>query len=112
MGDIVASLGQAANSDAFASATLAAILEKSPTSLEVAFRAISTGSTLSMDECMRMEFRILNRMLQGHDFFEGIRAAIIDKGSSPKWRPATLDAVDPAAIEGYFAPLAEGDLAL
>ena len=33
------------------------------------------GSTLSMDDCMRMEFRILNRMLAGHDFYEGIRAA-------------------------------------
>ncbi len=41
---------------------------------------ISAGLTLSMDECMRMEFRILNRMLEGHDFYEGIRAAIIDKG--------------------------------
>ena len=35
-----------------------------------------------MDECMRMEFRILNRMLAGHDFYEGIRAVIIDKGST------------------------------
>ena len=38
---------------------------RSPTSLDVAFRQISAGATLSMDECMRMEFRILNRMLEG-----------------------------------------------
>jgi len=108
--DIMVSLEQSADSDAFAKSTLAAMREKSPTSLEVAFRAIATGSALSMDECMRMEFRIVNRMLRGHDFYEGIRAAIIDKGSRPAWRPAALDAVDPADIETYFAPLPGGDL--
>lgn len=110
--DIIASLKQSADNDEFAASTLAAMLEKSPTSLEVAFRAITSGLALSMEECMRMEFRIVNRMLHGHDFYEGIRAAIIDKGSRPKWRPDRLDAVDPADVESYFAPLPEGDLVL
>jgi enoyl-CoA hydratase len=110
--DIMVSLEQSAGSDAFAAATLDAMREKSPTSLEVAYRAITSGSSLSMDECMRMEFRIVNRMLRGHDFYEGIRAAIIDKGSRPQWRPATLDAVNPADVESYFAPLPTGDLVL
>ncbi len=105
--DIFTSLEQAAKTDEFAAATLATMRSKSPTSLAVAFRAISAGLTLSMDDCMRMEFRILNRMLAGHDFYEGIRAAIIDKGSKPVWRPATLDEVDPAVVDAYFAPLAK-----
>jgi enoyl-CoA hydratase/carnithine racemase len=112
LGDIVSSLERAAGTDEFAADTLAVMRTKSPTSLNVTFRAITTGSTLSMDECMRMEYRILNRMLTGHDFYEGIRAAIIEKGSVPQWRPARLEDVDPAEIEGYFAPLAEGDLVL
>ena len=110
--DIVASLERSAKTDKFAADTLAVMRLKSPTSLEVTFRAITTGSTLSMDECMRMEFRILNRLLAGHDFYEGIRAAIIDKGSVPQWRPARIEDVDPAVIESYFAPLPGGDLAL
>jgi enoyl-CoA hydratase len=109
---IKASLARAAETDAFCAQTLAALEKKSPTSLEVAFRAITSGSTLSMDDCMRMEFRILNRMLAGHDFYEGIRAAIIDKGSTPRWAPASLDMVDPAGVQAYFAPLAGGDLML
>jgi hypothetical protein len=60
---------------------------------------------------MLMEFRILNRMLAGHDFYEGIRAALIDKGSKPQWRPATLEEVDPEVVEAYFAPLPGGELA-
>ena len=54
-----------------------------------------------------MEFRILNRMLAGHDFYEGIRAAIVDKGSTPQWKPASVEAVRPADVDAYFAPLAE-----
>ena len=110
--DIVGSLERAAPGDAFAAATLATIRTRSPTSLAVAWRQISAGLTLSMDECMRMEFRILNRMLAGHDFYEGIRAAIIEKGSKPHWRPEALDAVRQEDVDAYFAPLPGGDLSL
>ena len=91
--DIVTSLERAAVADQFAADTLATIRTRSPTSLHVTFRAITTGSTMSMDECMRMEFRILNRMLQSHDLYEGIRAALIDKGSAPRWQPSRLEDV-------------------
>ena len=61
---------------------------------------------------MRMEFRILNRMLVGHDFYEGIRATLVDKGSIPKWCPATLDAVRLEDVDAYFAPLGDRELVL
>ncbi|CCV06425.1 3-hydroxyisobutyryl-CoA hydrolase,mitochondrial [Mesorhizobium metallidurans STM 2683] len=110
--DIVGSLERASAVDDFAARTLATIGTRSPTSLHIAWRQISAGLTLSMDECMKMEFRILNRMLSGHDFYEGIRAAIIDKGSTPLWRPASLDAVSAADVDAYFAPLYERELKL
>src|SRR5690606_19503710 len=94
VGAIATSLRHASTGDSFAADMLAALLAKSPTSLEVTCRALAAGAALSMDECMRMEFRIVNRMLGGHDFYEGIRAAIIDKGSAPAWRPPLLEAVD------------------
>ncbi|TIS47633.1 enoyl-CoA hydratase/isomerase family protein [Mesorhizobium sp.] len=112
LADTISSLEQAAAEDAFAAKTLATIRMRSPTSLNVAWREISAGLALSMDECMKMEFRILNRMLAGHDFYEGIRAAIIDKGSMPEWRPASLDAVSVADVDAYFAPLGAGELEL
>ena len=91
---------------------LAAIGKASPTSVAVTFRQINTGAMLDMDECMRMEFRILNRMVASHDFPEGIRAVIIDKDGAPQWKPATLAEVGDAAVEAYFAPLPGGDLRL
>lgn len=109
---VIASLEADAAGDAFAAETLAALKIKSPTSLCVAFDQIEAGAALEIDECMRMEFRILNRMLAGHDFYEGIRAAVIDKDNAPVWRPASLDEVDPAVIAAHFAPLPAGELRL
>jgi enoyl-CoA hydratase len=54
---------------------------------------------------MRTEFRIVNRIPAGVDFYEGVRAVIIDKDNAPKWRPDRLEDVTPAAVDAYFAPL-------
>ncbi|MEQ1953458.1 enoyl-CoA hydratase/isomerase family protein [Mesorhizobium sp. CN2-181] len=113
LGDLLVGLEQAREAgETVAETALAAIGKASPTSVAVTFREINTGAMLDMDECMRMEFRILNRMVAGHDFPEGIRAAIIDKDGAPKWQPPTLAGVGDAAVEAYFAPLPGGDLKL
>ncbi|MFC5583765.1 enoyl-CoA hydratase/isomerase family protein [Nitratireductor kimnyeongensis] len=98
--------------DDWAHQTLATIEKRSPTSLCVAFRQVRAGAMLEMDECMTMEFRILNRMLAGHDFYEGIRAVLVEKGSTPRWQPETLGEISEEYINSYFAPLPEGELKL
>ncbi len=113
LGDLMRGLRQAGDhGDPIAAKSLEAIGLASPTSIAVTFRQIDTGAMLEIDECMRMEFRIANRFLAGADFFEGIRAAVIDKDSSPRWRPASLDLLAEPEIEAYFAPLPGGDLRL
>lgn len=96
----------------FAGATAALIRAKSPTSLKIALRQVRVGRDLSFADCMRTEFRIVSRIVHGHDFYEGVRAAIIDKDQKPAWRPATLSEVTDEMIEAHFAPLGEGELDL
>ena len=106
-------LGSLASADgAFEAGAAETIGKRSPTSLKVAFRQIVEGRGRPMAECMNMEFRILNRMLAGHDFYEGIRAVVIDKDNRPAWRPATLEEVSAEAVDAYFAPLGEKELGL
>ncbi|MEA2935825.1 MAG: enoyl-CoA hydratase [Variibacter sp.] len=96
----------------FAGATAALMRAKSPTSLKIALRQVRLGKQMSFAECMRTEFRIVSRIVRGHDFYEGVRAAIIDKDQAPVWHPATLKAVSDELIDAHFAPLPEGELEL
>src|SRR5690606_29220937 len=105
--EIIESLKAEAAADPFAARTLATIEGRSPTSLLVAWREIEAGRGLSMADCMRMEYRILVRMLAEHDFYEGIRAAIVDKDRQPKWQPSRIEDVSTADIDAYFASLGE-----
>lgn len=89
----------------------ALIRSRSPTSMKIAYGQIRTGRQLSFTDCMKMEFRIACRMLKGHDFYEGVRAVIVDKDNKPDWQPATLAGVRDADVEAYFAPL-ENELPL
>jgi enoyl-CoA hydratase len=89
----------------FAAAMAALMRTKSPTSLKIALAQMRRGRALDFTECMRTEFRIVSRVMRGHDVYEGIRAVIIDKDQKPRWEPASLQAVTAAEVERHFAPL-------
>jgi enoyl-CoA hydratase len=103
--EILRRLDQAAGSSDLARNVAESIRTKSPTSLAIALEQMQRGAALEFAEAMRMEFRIVSRIAYGHDFYEGVRATLIDKGARPHWTPATIEAVGPAAIAAYFAPL-------
>jgi enoyl-CoA hydratase len=101
-----------ADGSEWAKASAATIRKKSPTSLKITFRQLREGQHLSFDDCMRMEFRMVNRVIAGHDFYEGVRATIIDKDNAPNWRPADLAQVSEEDVRAYFAPLGDKELRL
>jgi enoyl-CoA hydratase len=57
-----------------------------------------------LDE-MRMEFGIVTRMFRHGDFYEGVRALLIDKDNAPRWDPPTPEEVTPEMVDSYFEPL-------
>jgi enoyl-CoA hydratase len=101
-----------ADGSTWARETAQTIRTKSPTSLKITFRQLREGRRKEFDDCMRMEYRMVNRIIAGHDFYEGVRATIIDKDGSPKWSPVALEDVAAPAVDAYFAPLGQGELAL
>jgi len=96
----------------FAGATAALIRAKSPTSLKIALAQVRGGKAWSFTDCMRAEFRIVSRIIHGHDFYEGVRAVIIDKDQKPAWQPARLADVQEGEVERHFAPLDSTELEL
>ncbi|MDR3528815.1 MAG: enoyl-CoA hydratase/isomerase family protein [Rhizomicrobium sp.] len=105
VGDILAMLDQDEIDDEWSSETAALMRRRSPTSLNLTYNEIRSGKTLSFEDCMRMEFRMATRILQGKDFYEGVRSVIVDKDNAPKWSPANLSDVSDDEIHAYFAPL-------
>lgn len=101
----------AADASLFAQDTLAGMRKKSPMSMAIALEQIRRGGTLDFDEVMVMEFRIVSRIIRDPDFYEGVRALIIDKDNAPIWNPASIEAIDPARVAEHFAPL-DADLKL
>ena len=100
-----------ARGGAWAETQLGILAAKSPTSLKITFEQMRRGARLDFDACMAMEYRIANGCVLGHDFYEGIRAVVVDKDQKPAWRPASLAEVSEADVAAYFErPPFEGDL--
>ncbi|OLF78045.1 enoyl-CoA hydratase [Maricaulis sp. W15] len=74
---------------------------KSPTALKLTLACLRKGADLSFGDVMCQDLRVSSWCLTGTDFYEGVRAVIIDKDQAPKWAPAA----DDSAIEKAFAPL-------
>lgn len=101
---ILASL--AADDSAWAADQLKVLSTKSPQTLKVAFRQLELGGqATTFAENMAMEYRIGARVVQRHDFIEGVRAVIVDKDNAPRWDPPTPTEVDDATLDAIFAPL-------
>jgi enoyl-CoA hydratase/carnithine racemase len=96
----------------WAAGIAATIRTKSPMSLKIALRQMRLGPSLTFAACMRTEFRIVSRIVHGHDFYEGVRAVLVDKDNAARWRPADLAAVSEAEVERHFAPLGPAELDL
>lgn len=86
----------------FARLQLTTLRRASPTSVFIAFEQMRRGLAHDLAGCLGLEFRVVTHILDGHDFFEGVRAVLIDKDQAPKWRPSRLEEVDPAAIAALF----------
>ena len=99
-----------ADGSPFATDTLKQLRTKSPLSLKVTFRQLTRHGDLSFDEAMKLEYRLAVHCNFGREFFEGIRAVVVDKDQAPQWRPARLEDVTEAMVDDYFRMPAGGDM--
>lgn len=88
--------------------TIGKLKEASPLCLKVSLKSIREGRFQNLDECLVREYRTtchaLSNKISG-DFFEGVRARLIDKDYSPKWDPPCLEQVSRESVDHYFSPL-------
>ncbi|XP_042730693.1 3-hydroxyisobutyryl-CoA hydrolase, mitochondrial isoform X1 [Lagopus leucura] len=110
MEEIVQKLKQ--DGSPFALKQLETINKMSPTSLKLTLRQLREGASLSLQDVFTMEYRLSQACMRGHDFYEGVRAVLIDKDQSPRWKPAALEEVSDEFVDNCFKPLGNNDLKL
>lgn len=87
----------------FAKETLAVLQSRSPTSLKLTLRLLRAArQSTDLCECLEREYHAGLQALQLDEFYEGVRAVVIEKDRNAKWDPPTIDAVDDGAIDIYF----------
>jgi enoyl-CoA hydratase len=86
-----------------ARAALDVIGKASPTSLKVTLRNLREAAEFErVEQSFQQDYRIALACIAGHDFIEGIRAAIVDKDRNPAWHPARLEDVTDDIVDRHF----------
>jgi enoyl-CoA hydratase len=94
-----------------AQAALDVMRKASPTSLKVTLHNIRSAATFDrVEQSFVQDYRIALACIAGHDFIEGIRAAIIDKDRNPRWRPDKIEAVTPEIVDRHFRSVGKLEL--
>jgi enoyl-CoA hydratase len=94
----------------WARAALETLAKASPTSLKTTLHQLQIGAGYDVEEALQLEYRMTQHMMQRHDFFEGVRALLVDKDQAPKWQPASLAEIGEEDVAFYFRPLGEREL--
>ncbi len=104
MAEILARLD--ADESDFARETHAAVRRASPLSACTTLALIrAVRGPDSIEHTLTMEYRATHRAISEGDLLEGIRAAVIDKDRTPKWRHGAIADVAPGEVEAMLAPL-------
>nr|WP_241480471.1 enoyl-CoA hydratase/isomerase family protein [Legionella norrlandica] len=64
-----------------------ALLRKSPLSLKVTLAQLQKAKSLTLEECLKMDFDLAEHFMKGSDFYEGVRSLLINKDKNPQWKP-------------------------
>ncbi|WP_455480028.1 enoyl-CoA hydratase/isomerase family protein [Bartonella sp. B23] len=89
----------------FAQECYDSLLSRSPTSLKIIWKQMKQSSFQTFEDCIKVENRIAHHMINSHDFYEGVRAMLIEKDRTPKWQPDKLSDITDEMIDLYFQPV-------
>jgi len=83
------------------------IRRKSPLAMCVTFEALRRGAKKNFQEVMTQELDLSLNFIMTQDFYEGIRAQLIDKDRNPKWSHESVNAVTEPQVQRVFRKVAK-----
>ena len=88
--------------DAWHRETLNTLMQKAPLSLKVTLAQLQKAKSMTMAECVKMDYCLVGHFMRDHDFYEGVRALLVDKDKTPHWQPSSLSLVTNTKVADYF----------
>lgn len=93
MQGIMTSLSQCSSKDPLCNDTYRRLWECSPSSLVLTLGLLHRNEGRPLEEVFAVEARAAGFMIRRPDYFEGIRARLLEKDSYPRWQPSTIKEV-------------------
>jgi enoyl-CoA hydratase len=88
------------------------LAEKSPMSLKITHRHLREARAMDLRAALIADFRLACRILEGREFYEGVRAHLLEQDRVPKWRPERLEDVRMEGVDAHFVALGQEELNL
>ena len=85
---------------------------KCPMSLAVTTLLIEDSFNRTLKECLEIEYRLSQKMVNRHDFGEGIEAVLIKKHHNPRWEPNSIKDIIKDDLEKLFSSTIDNELKL
>lgn len=76
--------------------------------MKITMEQLRRGKELNLAECLKMELRICRTVMLNNDFYEGVRALLVDKDNQPAWIPNQIQDVTDELVQSFFDPMPEG----
>lgn len=93
----------AAGEDEWFKAPAQSLAKGSPTAAHVTWEYLRRTRRMSLAEVLALDLTLARQCQRHPDFPEGVRALLIDKDRTPKWSPASFEAVTRGLVAGHFS---------
>ncbi|KAK1576060.1 hypothetical protein Q3G72_010578 [Acer saccharum] len=83
-----------------------------PTGLKLFLRSIREGRRQNHEGCLLHEYTVICHVIRrtvSNDFYEGVRAKLLEKGKKPEWQPSKLELVEEEMVDRCFGRVDEAD---
>ena len=74
----------------------------SPLSLAVVFEQIKRGANMNVKDVFQMEYGISQGYMKHTEFYEGVRALLVDKDKNPQWKHSNVNEVTAEDVAYFF----------
>lgn len=98
--DLIARLNE--DSSDFSNSVKKTLEKMSPLALAVVHEQIKRGQSLTLAQAFTMEYGLSQAFMAHTEFFEGVRALLVEKDRNPQWKYKAVSEVPREEVEWFF----------